>query len=88
MNNDTREIINSYIGQTGAVAPCDFCGNYDVWADDREAERMVYAMATNALNEGVFRGESRDSIIAAVKAALDNVNIDCPGCSQNFRDED
>tara|TARA_B100000378_G_scaffold52563_1_gene38983 strand:- start:2 stop:259 length:258 start_codon:yes stop_codon:yes gene_type:complete len=85
MNSETREIIDGYIRQAGAVSKCPYCSTYDVWADDPEAETMVYAMATNGWKNGKFRGEGREAIMAAVKSALDDVNIDCPGCSGAMR---
>jgi len=81
MNSETREVIDECIREAGAVVRCPICHTYDVWADDSDAERQVFAFVTNRWKDGAFRGESREAILEATKAALNDVNIDCPGCS-------
>lgn len=85
MNSETREVIDGYIRESGAVTKCNFCHNYDVWADDSDAERLAYAMVTEAWKNGEFRGDGREEIMREVKSALADVNIDCPGCSGALR---
>jgi len=82
MNSDTRETADQCLREAGAIISCPGCGNYEVWADDREAESNAYARATNKWKGGErgFRGMDREEVIALVKSALDDVNINCPGC--------
>lgn len=80
MNSETMEIIDGYVRETGASIRCPVCSTYEVWADDPDAEKMVYAMVTNAWKRGEFRADGREGIMSLVKQALDNLNIDCPGC--------
>ncbi|MBS4011085.1 MAG: hypothetical protein KGZ72_10055 [Roseovarius sp.] len=80
MNSETRLIIDECIKDAGAVTPCDICGNYDVWADDDDAEKLAYAYVTQKWKDGAFRGEGREAIMEQVKLALNDVNLDCPGC--------
>lgn len=82
MSSKTRETIDIYIRDAEAVVMCPICSNYEVWADEAEAESMVYAKVTNAWKNGEFGTEQREKIMEQVKLALDGVNINCPSCGR------
>ncbi len=84
MTGFLRDTIDGFISRAGAVRPCDECGDYDLWADDKEAEGKVYAMVTNAYKCGAFGTVDRASVRKAVTAALDDVHICCPVCGRHF----
>ncbi|WP_282118535.1 hypothetical protein [Ruegeria atlantica] len=80
MNKEAREIIDGMIKQSGAISPCNICHNYDIWSDNDEAEKLVYAMATNEWKSGRFGPSSREDVMQLVKHALSDVTISCPSC--------
>lgn len=84
MNSRTSETILEYAKDLGAIAKCPHCLEYDVRTNNDAAERTLYARVTNAHKDGVFLGDARKDIMAAVKGVLQERDI-CPGCAS--RDE-
>ncbi len=83
MNSHTMESIERCAREAGAIRPCSVCGNYDVHVWDDEADRMTYAMATNAWKAGDsgFRGMwEAAQVSAVVKQFLESVDERCPSC--------
>ena len=84
MNSHTMETLERCAREAGAIEPCSLCGGYDVYVGDDEADRMTYAMATNAWKAGDsgFRGMGEPAQVSAVvKQFLDAANDRCPSCS-------
>ena len=82
MNSDTEILISEILAKSGAVSKCQICGNYMILADDDDAEKMAYGMATNAWKGGErgFRGMEREVVMRLVKRALINAPSKCPNC--------
>lgn len=68
--------------QAGAIVDCSSWSNYEISAEDENAERQAYAIATNAWKdqERGFQGMTREEVIAAVKAELAGALTICPSC--------
>ncbi len=83
MNSDTRLTVEEIAKEVGAVVPCQGCGNYDIYADDPDADGMAYARATNYWNDQdrAFRGMTREEVMRVVKAVLSSASYDCPSCA-------
>lgn len=79
MNGNAMIVLEEIAQRAGAVRKCEICGNYCVLAEDDEAERMAYGMATNAFKSGEIRG-SLDDVRRAMKSVLDSANLRCPSC--------
>ena len=84
MNSDTEILVSDILTKSGALAQCEACGNYMLLAEDDDAEKMAYGMATNALKDGErgFRGMDRDEVMALIKRALNNAPTRCPSCNR------
>ena len=82
MNSDTRPTVEEIAKEVGVVVPCSGCGNYDVDAGDSEAEKMLYAQATNLWKDGdrAFRSMSREEVVTLVKTVLTEAPFRCPSC--------
>ena len=82
MNSHTMETVKDCAKQAGAIEPCSLCGGYDVYACDEEADRMTYALATNAwkAKDSGFRDMEREQVISVVRQFLESTNDRCPGC--------
>ena len=82
MNSDTKLTVEELTKDVGAVVPCSRSGNCDVDAGDSEAEKMLYARATNLWKDGdrTFRNMSREDVVSFVKIVLDEAPFHCPGC--------
>jgi len=86
MNSDTIEAATQIIKDAGVVELCATCMSNDVYADDEDAERKAYAMATNAWKEGErgFRGMSREDVMRIIKSAIRDADRRCPSCGQDW----
>lgn len=80
MNAHVYEILVEIAERSGATVPCETCGNYQIIADDEDAESQAYAMATNAWKDGEFRTAELEEIRAAMKSVLRDANRRCPSC--------
>lgn len=87
-NSDTRETAEECAKAAGAIVSCPECGCYDIGADDEDANKMAYAMATNQWKDEVrgFRGMSREEVMSVIKSVIDDANDECPGCHPPERD--
>ncbi len=80
MNAHIHEALTEIALESGAIVGCSICGNYDILAEDDEAERAAYAMATNAWKNGRLRGVSLEETRFAMQSLLRNANNKCPSC--------
>ena len=82
MNSDTEILISEILAKSVALTKCQICGNYMILADDDDAEKMAYGMATNAWKDGErgFRGMEREEVMRLVKRALVSAPSKCPSC--------
>jgi hypothetical protein len=85
MNSDTDILVSEILVKSGAVTKCQICGNYMILADDEDAEKMAYGMATNTWRDGErgFRGMEREEAMGLVKRALTNAPSKCPSCDRD-----
>jgi len=81
MNGDTIPILEEYAKNAGALIVCPMCHDYLISANDEEAERRAYAIATNALKDGVrgFRDMERTEVVHLMRQVLQR-SSDC-ACS-------
>lgn len=84
MNAHLHEDVASIIAQAGAVASCGDCQSYDVYQFDEDADRHAYALATKAWKEDEFPRSTLEEVREAVKSALGDANMSCPGCRESF----
>ena len=83
MNAHVQIALEEIAKKAGAVVPCEICENYDVIADDDEAEAKAYAMAANEWKGGAFRTTSLEEVRSLMKAVLRNANYRCPSCERD-----
>jgi hypothetical protein len=83
VNAHVQIALEEIAKKTGAIVPCELCGNFDVIADDDDAEGMAYAMATNEWKRGAFRSTSLEEVCSLMKAVLRNANYRCPSCERD-----
>jgi hypothetical protein len=84
MNAHIQEALIEIAREAGATVPCEVCGNCHLRSYDPEADRMAYAMTTNAWKNGergFNRGVTREEALAAMKRCLESANDQCPSCS-------
>ena len=82
MNSHTMETIENCAREADAIGPCSLGCGYDVYACDEEADRMTYALATNAWKavDSGFRGMTLDQVRSVVKQFLESSSDRCPNC--------
>ena len=80
MNSESRGLCEELAKRSGAVLPCPNCGNYDLSADDDEAEGMAYGAATNAWKRLDFGNVDRQEVLTLMKSVLRGTNTSCPSC--------
>lgn len=83
MNAHVQEAMNEIAREAKAVVPCNVCGNYYVRNYDEAADRMAYAMATNAWNngeQGFARGLTREEALLEMKRCLESASERCASC--------
>jgi hypothetical protein len=80
MNSDTEILVSEILAKSGAVTKCQICGNHMILAEDEDAEKIAYSMATNAWNrdERGFRGMEREEVTRLVKRMLIHAPSKCP----------
>jgi hypothetical protein len=83
VNAHVRIALEEIAKGAGAIVPCEICGNYDVIADDDDAEANAYAMATNEWKRGAFRTTSLEEVRSLMKAVLRNADRRCPSCERD-----
>jgi hypothetical protein len=82
MNSDTDILVDEILAKCGALTKCPICQNFMVLADDKDAERMAYAVATNAWKDGArgFRNMEREEVTAMIERALIHAPSKCQSC--------
>ena len=86
MNSETRETVEEYAKQAEAIVRCPVCGNYDIYAEDEEADKRAYGAVTNAWKAGQFGGDSREDIVRVMEGVLRDANEVCPSCGAEYED--
>jgi hypothetical protein len=83
MNSDTDILVDEILAKSGARTKCPICQNSMVLAEDADAEKMAYRMATNAWkdDERGFCGMEREEVMDMIKQALIRTPSKCPSCS-------
>jgi predicted RNA-binding Zn-ribbon protein involved in translation (DUF1610 family) len=83
MNAHIEEALNEIAKKAEAIIPCPHCHNYQIIADDDDAESKAYAMATAAWKRGEFRGVSLKEVRTEMKSVLRDANFTCPSCDRD-----
>jgi hypothetical protein len=81
MAADLRGIANSICRKAGATETCPFHEGISIDRWDEDAKRHAYAMATSMVELGEI-DTSREEMVAAIKAELDESYETCPHCRQ------
>ncbi len=83
MNSNTEIEVEEIAKRVGAIVTCPVCFSYDLHAGDDDADRLVYAEATNRAKDQItpgFRGGRTEEARSAVNALLSRYPYQCPGC--------
>ena len=84
MNSDTELAVGEIAQGVGALVLCEGCGGSYIYAEDRDADSMVYAHAVNAWKSGdrAFRGMmTAKEVQSAVKSVLEKLSWrGCQSC--------
>jgi hypothetical protein len=85
MNSDTMLAIEECAKEAGALISCPICVQL-ISANDEDAERTAYALATNAWKDGPrgFRGMARIEVMDLMKQVLQrSTDCDCSAIACN-----
>jgi hypothetical protein len=82
MNSDTGLAAEECAKEAGALISCPVCHDCLISAGDPDADRIAYAIATNARKEGRrgFHGMDREEVMSIMKKMLENSSA-CSRCS-------
>ena len=85
MNSDTELLVAEILAESGAVTKCPVCNDFMILAGEADAEKMAYAMATNAWKSGQrgFRSMEREEVTSSIKQALTHTPYKCPKCDRD-----
>ena len=82
MNAHIHDALREIAIETSAIVGCSICGNYDISAEDEEANSHAYAVMTEQHKNGQFRGMRLEDLRSEMKSVLLNVNTCCPSCAR------
>lgn len=72
--------------RAGALEPCGLHEDELLYAEDEDADRRAYAMATKALQKGEVSGNRAD-LMEAIKRTFEWHSTSCSRCDNMFRED-
>jgi len=74
------EILTPIAIQAGALKTCSYHEHCLIDCDDHEAQRMAYAMATNAWKDGILLGP-REDVMEELHDLIATTPFECSHCA-------